>query len=428
MPKTSIRKRWQKKKIWINQAIGTYAHLTHIVPKGPRQKVRDWLIKETSVKLARPPKAYIPGKYPDGINEFGFFREETGLGQGTRMYARSIEEAGIPHRFIHLNFLDWLPRDETSFADKLSKKPKYAVNLIHLNPDQWDEAMQLFPRRYFDRHYNIGVWLWELESLPRPWLRLLDFVDELWVPSEFIARAARKETDKPITVIPYGIEIDKPKLTRADLGLPEDQFIALAMFDSHSYVHRKNPMAAIEAFTEALAGKPDTMLVLKANHPKEKEIELLEKQLKDARVQYKIIRERMSRECLNGLIACSDVFISLHRSEGFGLPIAEAMMLGTAVVATNWSANSEFMDETCAGCIGYGMVPVGDRYHYATESSDQWAEPDIHEAAGYLKKLYDDPEYRKKLAGNGQAHVRNLLSVEGSGEKMKKRLEEILCS
>lgn len=427
MPDNNIRKKRQELRIRMNQAIGKYAHLTHIVPKGPRQKVRDWLIRETSLKHVRRPKAYRSGKKPDGINEYGFFREETGLGQGTRMYARSIEEAGIPHSFIHLNFLDWLPQNDDSFDNRLVKRPQYAVNLIHLNPDQWDEAMQFFPRRDFDRHYNIGVWLWELETLPKPWLRFLDYVDELWVPSEFIARAAKKETGKPVVVIPYGIDIAQPQMTREDLELPKNRFIVLAMFDSNSYIHRKNPMAAINAFIEAFSGNPDAMLVLKANHPKEHEIAKLEQQLKAAEVQYRLILDRMPRERLNALIASSDVFISLHRSEGFGLPIAEAMGMGTAVVATNWSSNTEFMDETCACCVGYKLVPVGNRYQHA-EEGQMWAEPDIHEAAEYLKKLYEDPQYRDKIALAGQEHVRTCLSVEGSGKKMKKRLEEILRS
>ena len=413
-------------KARMNRAIGTYAHLTHIIPKGPRQKVRDWMIRKTSpVKLAVP-EAYRPGKYRDGINEYGFFKEETGLGQGARCYAKAIETAGIPHRFIHLNFLEWLPGDDRSYEKKLKRKPTYAGNVMHLNPDLLEEALQIFPKRFFDRHYNIGVWLWELETLPDCWLKSLDFYDEIWTPSEFIAKAVRKETDKPVTVIPYGIEPKRADMNRRDLGLPEDKFITLAMFDAHSYTVRKNPMAAIEAFTEAFAGNPEALLVLKANHPKDDEIARLEEQLKEAGIQYRLIRDRMPREQLNDLMACCDVFISLHRSEGFGLPIAEAMALGTAVVATNWSANAEFMDETCAGCIGYRMVPVGDQYAYETKESDRWADPDIHEAARYLKKLYEDPEYRKQVSQAGKEHIRKTLSVEKCGERMKKRLEEIL--
>ncbi len=426
MAEKNRTQKWMETKGRMNRAIGTYAHLTRFIPKGPRQKVRDWLIDKTSIKPAEPPKPYKPGKYPYGINEYGFFREENGLGQGARMYAKSIEAAGIPHRFIHLNFLEWMPQNETSFDNKLDQKPTYAVNLIHLNPDQWEEAQRNYPKSSFDRHYNIGVWLWELETLPKPWLKYLDYVDELWVPSEFIAEAARKETAKPVTVIPYGIEVKKAERTRADFDMPEDQFIALSMYDSNSYVHRKNPMAAIEAFTEAFAGNGNAMLIVKINHPKEEEIRQLEEQLTQTEVRYRLIQERMEREELNALIACCDVFISLHRSEGFGLPVAEAMALGTATVATNWSASAEFMSAEGSCRVGYTMVPVGDRYQHP-EEGQVWAEPDIHEAAGYLKKLYEDPGYRERTAAAGQEHVRTILSIEKNGKMMKKRLDEILA-
>ena len=426
MTEKNRTQKWMETKGRMNRAIGTYAHLTRFIPKGPRQKVRDWLIDKTSIQPVEPPKPYRKGKFPYGINEYGFFREENGLGQGARMYARSIEAAGIPHRFIHLNFLTWMPQHETSFDGKLDPKPAYAVNLIHLNPDQWEEAMRNYPKGSFDKRYNIGIWLWELETLPRGWLKYLDYVDELWVPSEFIAGAARKETAKPVTVIPYGMEVTRAELTRADFDLPEETFIALSMYDSNSYVHRKNPMAAIEAFTEAFSGNSNAMLIVKINHPKEAETAQIEDQLKKAGVQYRLIQERMEREELNALIACCDAFISLHRSEGFGLPIAEAMALGTPAVATNWSANAEFMSGEGACPVGYTLVPVGDRYKDA-EEGQVWAEPDIHEAAGYLQKLYEDPGYREGVAAAGQAHVRTTLSIEKSGKMMKKRLDEILC-
>ena len=425
MNETKIKRKWLATKAQMNQAIGTYAHLTRFIPRGPRQKARDWLINKTSIQPVEPPKKYRPGKFPYGINEFGFFKEENGLGQGARMYARCIEAAEIPHTFIHLNFLEWLPQNDTSFADKLDDRPKYAVNLIHLNPDQWEEGLRSYPKSFFDGHYNIGIWMWELETLPRLWLKYFEYADEFWVPSEFVANTIRKETTKPVCMIPYGMEVECAEATRTDFELPEDKFIALAMYDTHSYVHRKNPMAAIEAFTEAFSGNEDALLLIKVNHPKEDEIELLEKQLKEARIQYRLIRERLPKERLNALIACCDVFISLHRSEGFGLPVAEAMALGTATVATNWSASAEFMNAEGACRVGYKLVPVGDRYQYA-EEGQVWAEPDIHEAAGYLKKLYEDPGYRKMIATAGQEHVRTILSIENNGKLMKKRLDEIL--
>ena len=421
----SIRKKQRMR--WMNAAIGRVARFTRIIPKGPRRAVRDWLIRKTTpelVKEYRPPKAWIPGRYPEGINLYGFFREENGLGQGVRMYARAIEEAGIKHRFIHTSFLEWLPQEEHSFDSRLKKGSRYEINVIHINPDQWEDACRAFPHRNFDCRYNIGVWLWELNLIPEHWRRYLPYVDELWVPSEYVAGAIRRETDKPVTVIPYGIEVPVEDAGRRELGLEEDAFLVLAMFDSNSYAARKNPMGAVKAFTEAFSGRKDVRLILKVNNPHSEDVEQLEQYLKQADVQYTLITERMPKTRLNTLIKCCDVFLSLHRCEGFGLPIAEAMRLGRAVVATDWSANREFMNSGCACPVGYKLVPVGDAYQFEREGQ-VWADPDIHQAAEYLRRLADDAEYREKIMRAAEEYAAEHLSTARCGELMKQRVRKI---
>jgi glycosyltransferase involved in cell wall biosynthesis len=135
--------------------------------------------------------------------------------------------------------------------------------------------------------------------------------------------------------------------------------------------------------------------------------------------------ERLDREKMNSLIRLCDVFLSLHRSEGFGLVMAEAMSLGTATVATNWSANTEFMTKDCSCLVDAKQIPVGDAYQYAQEGLT-WADPDVHQAAGYLKRLKEDETYRKAIARAGQEHIRKTLSREKCAETMKKRLDEIM--
>ena len=411
---------------WLNGEIGVVAKWTRVIPEGPRRKVRDCLIWATTPRKDRwrPPRPFRPGRYPRGINVYGFFREENGLGQGVRMYARGLEAAGVPHRCLHTDFLEWLPQNEHSFDSQLKKRPRYGVNLIHINPDQWIDACICFPQRCLDGHYNIGVWLWELTRIPDHWVKCLENVDELWVPSEFIAEAVRRDTEKPVHVFPYGVETPTDGAGRADFGLEERDFLVLAMFDSNSYAKRKNPMGAVEAFIRAFAGTEDARLVLKVNNPHAEDVEMLEKRLREAGVHYTLIRERMPKGRLNALIACCDVFLSLHRSEGFGFPVAEAMMLGTAVVATNWSATAEFMNPEVCCPVGYTLIPVGNDYQFPREGQE-WAEPDLGEAAACLRELYENPEKRERMARAGQAYIREALSLEKCGLGMKKRLEEI---
>ena len=385
-------------------------------------KVMDAFAPKTDI-----PEPYVPGKHPKGINLYGLFKAENGLAQGVRTYARAMEKAGIPHTFLNTDFIGWLPQNDTTFDNQLTKENKYAVNVIHVNPDQWQEACGMFPREQFNGHYNIGVFLWELETVPEDWKPLFGYVDEIWTPSKFIADAMRKETDKPVTVIPYGMETPYDEtLTRADFGLSEDDFLVLMMFDSNSFASRKNPGAAIDAFREAYGENPEHVkLVIKISNPKPEDVAFVEEHI-GGKAGYTLITERMDKERLNSLIRLCDVFLSLHRSEGFGLVLAEAMSLGTAAVATNWSANTEFMPEGTACLVDCEMVPVGNAYRYEQEGA-AWAEPDVRQAAAYLRRLKDDPAYREQIVKAGQKQIRERLNTEQTAEKIRKRLDEIIA-
>lgn len=395
------------------------------LPKGVRLRIGSALRCLTGNQIKRPPEPYSPGLFSMGINLFGLFRAEMGLAQGAKLYAHALECGKIPHVLLNLDFLEWLAQNDHSYDSQFVQAPVYAVNVVHINPDQWREAIYPFGLQAFDRHYNIGVWLWELETVPQKWLPILAYVDELWVPSEFIAKALHKVTDKPVTVIPYGISVPFDETaTRASLGLPEDRFCVLVMYDSNSYASRKNPAAAIKAYAKAF-GKQNsaTHLVIKVNNPKQADIQFFEREIED-RAGYTLITEQMEKPRLNALIRLCDVFISLHRSEGFGLVMAEAMALGTPVVATDWSANTEFMTRETSCMVNYQLVPVRKQYQYS-EASQRWAEADIDQAAEYLKRLLGDKTYYRKKAEAGREWITSRFSPEESARKMRRRLEEI---
>ncbi|MBR5345121.1 MAG: glycosyltransferase family 4 protein [Clostridia bacterium] len=414
----------------LEQGLRHLAPLTHIVPEKVRHAARDRILQAAGISHGREPRRlplpYQPGQDPDGINLFGFFKAENGLAQGVKCYARAIEESGIPHCFLNTDFLYWLPQNDTSWDSKLSTTADYAVNIVHINPDQWVEACNAFPLSAFDGRYTIGVWLWELETIPSQWADALKYVNELWAPSTFIAKALRKSVDVPVTVIPYGIETPcKESLTRADFGLPEDAFLVLAMFDSNSYASRKNPFGAIDAFWKAFGPEAeDARLVLKVNNPTRKDLKAIQTRAGgDSRVI--LVTETLRKPRLNRLISLCDVFVSLHRAEGFGLVMAEAMTLGVPVVATNWSSNTDFMTPDVSCLVDAELIPVGDAYQFG-DGTHRWADPDLDQAADYLRRLHDDPEWRKEISKRGQAYIRDHNSVQRTGEMIRKRLEEIL--
>ena len=395
------------------------------IPAGLRHKLSGFFTAITRPRQFKKPQAYNPGQFPKGINLFGLLKAEIGLAQGAKLYASAIEEAQIPHCFLNTDFLDWLPQKDSTFDTRLSNRADYAVNVIHINPDQWEEACAFFPQSHFDNHYNIGVWLWELETIPHEWKKCLSYVDELWAPSKFIAEALRKEAIVPVTVIPYGISVPyNENLSRKDLGLPEDRFLVLTMYDSNSYASRKNPGASMRAFCEAFQGLEScATLVIKVNNPKTEDIDFIRDAM--GKNNYILIEERMDKTSLNALIRMCDVFISLHRSEGFGLVMAEAMALGCPVIATNWSANTEFMDEESACMVDYELIPVNGGYQY-NQPEHRWADANVHQAAAYLRRLFEEPEYRRQKAEAGYHKITSEFSVEITAQKMRQRLDQII--
>ena len=403
------------------------AWIKRIVPRKLRRMISNPLAdRMTYGHIEKKPRRYRPGLYPAGINLYGLLKSEIGLAQGARLYARALEAGGIPHTLLNLDFSKDLPQTEHSLDGRLTTENRYAINVVHINPPEWRVALGRFPQEQFDRHYNIGIFQWELETVPEDWVPLFNYVDEVWTPSAFTARTMSKVTKKPVIPVLYGMEAPyDADLTLADFGLNEDDFHVLIMFDSKSYASRKNPGGAIDAFREAYGENPEHVkLVIKINNPKPEDIAFVEEHM-GRTSGYVLITERMDKEKLNSLIRLCDVFLSLHRAEGFGLVMAEAMMLGTPVVATNWSANVEFMPPEAACMVDCELVPVDGAYQ-SDDGTMRWAEPDAHQAAEYLRRLKEDPDFYREKKEKGSRVVAEKLSMEACAATIRKRMDEIL--
>jgi glycosyltransferase involved in cell wall biosynthesis len=293
------------------------------------------------------------------------------------------------------------------------------AQLLHVNSPLLPLALLRAPRSLVRGRRVIGYWAWELPTVPDTWRAGLPFVHEIWGLSSFTADAFRHwlPPDAPQVVRTVPIPLVAPPvpsaLDRAAFGLPADAVVVLVSCNLASSFVRKNPLGAIAAFRTAFGDRPDRLLLLKLGNPDHAAADF--SKLREAASGVSNIRfdtRMLPAADSHALTACADIVLSLHRSEGFGLVPAEAMLLGRAVIATGWSGNMDFMDADSAALVGFQLVPARDPRGVFEAPGAMWAEPDIAEAAAHLVRLADDPASRAALAECGRQMAYRCLGDE----------------
>jgi glycosyltransferase involved in cell wall biosynthesis len=400
--------------------------LVRILPIGLLRRAKKSMITsymEDLDSLSFPP--IDRSTFPDGINLIGFIRGEIGLGQSCRLVASGLEATDLPFTIYNYEQTSAMRFSDHSWDEKITNTVPYNINLIHINPYELPLAYLQLGNKVWDSHYNIAFWLWELEQFPADWCHALHLVDEIWTPSEFASASIRQVTDKPVRTIPYPISAPTDATcTRETFGLPEDKFLFLCMYDCNSTMERKNPMGALKAYKQAFSSTiQDVGLVIKVNNSQQKDLQLLRKEFEGYSNIF-ILADILDKPQVNSLIACVDAYISLHRAEGFGLVPAEAMLLGTPVIATNWSSNTEFMNSEVACMVDFAFISIEEDVG-PYKKGNRWADPDIAQAADYMRKLYQEPEYARELSEKAQAYIQDHLSLERAAGLIKSRIDEI---
>ncbi|WP_022761032.1 glycosyltransferase family 4 protein [Butyrivibrio sp. AD3002] len=389
-----------------------------------REHVRGLIFRINYPKIKRTETNFKT--YPDGINLIGHARGDFGLGESCRLVAETIKTSGIPFTIKNIFQNKNASETNTSYAEYESEELKYNVNLIHINPNEIVRFTLHSDRSLFDNRYNIAFWLWELPEFPPEWVYQLRMFDEIWAPSDFVADAIRTVTDKPVHTLPYAMRepATLEKCDRDYFGIPKDKFLYLMSYDGLSNSDRKNPEAAIAAYKEAFPTElPDVGLIIKATHAGEAEMAHFHKLMEGYENVY-ILTDSFSKEEFNSLIKCADAHISLHRSEGFGLVMAEAMFLGTPTVATNWSANAEFMSEDACCMVPVKIIPIEKEtppYH----KGNHWADPDVHTAAQFIRRLHDDTNFYNHKKEAAAKHIRERLSPDLAAAILKERFDAL---
>ena len=377
-------------------------------------------------RAASPTCVQTPPVSP-GVNLLGYARGEFGIAENVRSYARAVERVGHPFLIFNFDVGAASRQRDHSMEKHFSDTLRYADNVFFINADQMPIARNVLGRAAFAGHHNIGFWVWELEKFPRDWHGAFDLVDEVWVPTGFVRNAIAACTDKPVVRMPKAIEFEAPEnMDRAHFGLPRDEFVFLFSYDFNSFAARKNPEAAIAAFRAAFAdGVKGVRLLVKSTNggrfPEKLSI-LQQSVADDPRIE---VRDGfLSREEMFGLQNSIDCYVSLHRSEGFGLGMAECMYLGKPVIATGYSGNLDFMDRDNSLLVDYKMIPLRDG-DYPYWRGQQWADADVAHAARLMRQVFDDRELAQRIGAAAAASIRRTNSKAVCGAAVAERLGEI---
>ena len=384
--------------------------LKPLLPKPIRRKLKEWMFSNWVRSLER---SDTPGrKLPWGVNAYGLINDSCGIAQASRGSIQGFTMTGIP-----LNEIDCKELSKCKHDD-------YAVNYVHLNPDLLPNLAAKTSESFWSDHYNVGYWVWEQEKIPKEWIICEKLFDEIWTPSEFSAAAIRKSVDLPVYIVPHIVvpQCDE-SWDRKRWKLPEDLFLILIAFDCESLPERKNPLGAVRAFLRAFNSEEPVGLVIKTRNMTPKVERDIRTEL-NGRGNTFFLTGDYPKNAVNTLIRECDVYLSLHRGEGFGLVMAEAMYLGTPVVATDWSGNTDFMDRETACLVDSKLVRL-EKDHPPFRKGSKWAQPDEEQAAIYLRTLYNDSELYSRLAENAAVRIREQLSADAVTAIISERMKTI---
>lgn len=386
--------------------------------------------RENPSQRTAPPAKPEPEPIPEGsagVNLIGYPRAEMGMGELMRQSAAGFAAAGVPFCLVDFNFGLIASQEDARFASFVRPDNPFATNVFHINADQMLVARDQLGAAFFRNRYNIGYWTWELSAFPDEWQESIDLVDEIWVPSKFIQEAISQQTAKPVLRMPLAVEMAEPDGTvrREKFGLPEDIFLFLFTFDFSSFAARKNFRGCIEAFQKAFPdGKAAGLVIKTICHPQhQREFWDLLRAIGDDRRIFLIDRV-LRRPELHELMAACDSFVSLHRSEGFGLGIAEAMYLGKPVIATNYSGNTDFTKPDNSCLVDYRLIPVRPG-EYLFPEGQVWADPNLDQAAAYMRRLAEDRDYARQLGTAGAEFIRGKHNAKLTGSRYARRLKQI---
>jgi glycosyltransferase involved in cell wall biosynthesis/SAM-dependent methyltransferase len=364
---------------------------------------------------------------PPAVEVAGFLKSGLGLGEAARLYVDALRAADVP---VHTTTVDLkLPtvdaaQQKTADFEDLEQAGERPISLICVNPPELNQFRVQVGDEFFARPRNIGSWAWEVDKVPSEWLPMLGVFDEIWVYSQYVADNLAPVARQPVVRVPLPIVEPAVEGPPPDLGL-RDGFKFLFMFDFFSTLKRKNPIGLVEAFKRAFAPGEGPQLVLKSFNGDYKPDRLAEVQRAvGGHPDIHVVDQYVTAAEKDALVADCDCYVSLHRAEGFGLTLGEAMVLGKPVIATNFSGNTDFMTAENSYLVDWELTEVGQGgENYPADG--RWAEPDLDHAAATMRQVWEGSDEARARGARARTDILGAWSVDAVGQLARERLEAV---
>ncbi|HSR52394.1 MAG TPA: glycosyltransferase family 4 protein [Acidobacteriota bacterium] len=375
------------------------------------------------------PGSRVSPSAPPGMHVIGYLEAPTGKGEEGRGTLAALEAAGISHRAWTVSGLSQEFAEDDSRILLSDDKAAFPVALYHINADMMRAVRRRLPPLLKSAPLHIGYWDWELSHFPLEFGDRYEGLAEVWAPSRFCCQTFASLSSIPVRWVPPCVipAVTEP-LPRSELDVPEDAFLFFNSFDIRSIPERKNPEGLVRAF-QLLSQNNDhsAHLLLKVNHAEDqpKHVDRLREMAEGLPVTF--LTEQTTRKGMNALMAACDCYISLHRAEGLGLPLIEAMYLGIPVIATGYSGNVDFLDESTGWPVEYRLC----RLHQDTgpyPRGSVWADPDPRDAARQMSSVLSQPDERRKRAQEARRKVFDTYSPQAAGRRFSRHLERLMSS